>query len=304
MPGAGLMLPAGDARRRPRHHVHAADHLPRAAVGRRRAGRLFVGMLVLIGPWPSILIIVEPYRMSRLTGFLNQPGSQLTVELRRASRASTRFGSGGWFGVGLGASGGRSGASCPNPTTDFIFAIIGEELGLVGTLCVLGLYGGLAYRRAADRPPGRRTRSCGSPRPASRPGSSCRRSVNIGAVIGVLPITGVPLPLVSDGLSPCWSTLVGAGHAASRSPSGAGGAARLWPLVAPAGRSRSKLARPVEAGLDQIRGAAGIADKLAGQDRRRPSMRVLSWPAAGPPDTSNQRSPWPTRCAGSIPAPR
>ncbi len=60
--------------------------------------------------------------------------------------------------------------------------------------------------------------------------------VNIGAVIGVLPITGVPLPLVSAGLSSLLSTLVGAGHADVVRQARARCAGRLWPHAAPAGR--------------------------------------------------------------------
>ena len=65
------------------------------------------------------------------------PGARCRAELRAV-------GSGGLFGVGLGASRQKWGY-VPNDTTDFIFAILGEELGLVGTLCVALLYGGLAF---------------------------------------------------------------------------------------------------------------------------------------------------------------
>jgi cell division protein FtsW len=105
-------------------------------------GRLFIGMLALMGFVMIILIIVAPYRLERITGFLN-PRAQ-TGAAYQPTEGKYALGSGGWFGVGLGASRAKWGW-VPNSTTDFIFAIIGEELGLVGTLCVTMLYGGLAY---------------------------------------------------------------------------------------------------------------------------------------------------------------
>src|ERR1700728_5244381 len=115
-------------------------------------------------------------------------------------------GSGGVFGVGLGASTGKWGW-VPESTDDFIFAIIGEELGLVGTLCVTFLYGGLAFAglRIARRVPDVFSRLAAT---AITAWIVVQAAVNIGAVIGVLPITGVPLPLVSAGLSSLLSTPV------------------------------------------------------------------------------------------------
>jgi cell division protein FtsW len=118
-------------------------------------------------------------------------------------------GSGGWFGVGLGA-GKLKWGWVPNAPTDFIFAIIGEELGLVGTLCVTFLYGGLAYAgmRIARRVPDTFMRLAAA---AATAWIVVQALVNIGAVIGLLPITGVPLPLVSAGLSSLLVTLVALG---------------------------------------------------------------------------------------------
>jgi cell division protein FtsW len=98
----------------------------------------------------------------------------------------------------------------PEDTTDFIFAIIGEELGLVGSLCVTALYGGLAYAGLTV------ARRC--PDMFSRLMSAVitvwivlQAVINIGAVIGVIPITGVPLPLVSYGSSSLLVTMVALG---------------------------------------------------------------------------------------------
>ena len=111
--------------------------------------------------------------------------------------------------MGLGAGGGKWGW-VPESTSDFIFAIIGEELGLVGTLCVTFLYGGLAFAglRIARRVPDVFSRLAAT---AITAWIVVQAAVNIGAVIGVLPITGVPLPLVSAGLSSLLVTLIALG---------------------------------------------------------------------------------------------
>jgi cell division protein FtsW len=111
--------------------------------------------------------------------------------------------------VGLGASREKWGY-VPESTSDFIFAIIGEELGLVGTLCVTAMYGGLAFAglRIARRVPDMFARLAAAGITAW---IVVQAVVNIAAVIGMLPITGVPLPLVSAGLSSLLSTLVALG---------------------------------------------------------------------------------------------
>ena len=118
--------------------------------------------------------------------------------MQQPSRASGRSGPAACSASGLGASRQKWGW-VPNDTTDFIFAILGEELGLVGTLCVVAALRRPGVRRAADRPPG-----AGHLRPPRARLSATawivgQALVNIGAVLGLLPITGVPLPLVSSG---------------------------------------------------------------------------------------------------------
>jgi cell division protein FtsW len=148
--------------------------------------RLFIGMLGLMGFALLVLTIVASYRVARIMSFLHPQAKALTNGWQTL-QGTYAVGSGGWFGVGLGA-GKLKWGWVPNVTTDFIFAIIGEELGLVGTLCVTFLYGGLAYAWIV-----------------------VQALVNIGAVIGTLPITGVPLPLVSAGLSSLLVTMVALG---------------------------------------------------------------------------------------------
>jgi cell division protein FtsW len=171
-------------------------------------GRLFVGMAGVTGVLVAILIVVEPYRLQRLTGFLDQSGNQLDVNYQ-GIEGLYAIASGGWFGTGLG-EGRAKWNYLPNPETDFIFAIIGEELGLIGTLVVLGLFGLLAYaglriaRRVKD--PFMQLAAAGA-----TAWLAVQAIVNIGAVIGVLPITGIPLPLVSYGGSALIPTLIALG---------------------------------------------------------------------------------------------
>ena len=171
-------------------------------------GRLFIGMLGLMGFAMIILVIVASYRLDRITGFLHPQANSLTVGWQTLE-GKTAVGSGGWFGVGLGA-GKMKWGWVPESTTDFIFAVIGEELGLVGTLCVTLLYGGLAYAgiRIARRVPDTFMRLAAA---AATAWIVVQALVNIAAVIGLLPITGVPLPLVSEGLSSLMVTLVALG---------------------------------------------------------------------------------------------
>jgi cell division protein FtsW len=171
-------------------------------------GRVFGGMLILMALAMVLMIVSAKYRLGRLVGFLDQ-GSSATGANWQATQGKYALGSGGIFGVGLGASGQKWGY-VPESTSDFIFAIIGEELGLVGTLCVTALYGGLAFAglRIARRVPDMFARLAATGITAW---IVVQAVVNIGAVLGVLPITGVPLPLVSAGLSSLLSTLFALG---------------------------------------------------------------------------------------------
>jgi len=170
--------------------------------------RLMLALLALIGLMLLMLIVVQPYRMERLLGFWH-PGGSPTGPQQQSIQGKWAVGSGGWFGVGLGASREKWGW-VPDSTTDFIFAILGEELGLVGTLCVTFLYGGLAYGglRIARRVDDTFMRLAAG---AATAWIVVQALVNICAVIDLLPITGVPLPLVSEGLSSLLVTMVALG---------------------------------------------------------------------------------------------
>jgi cell division protein FtsW len=196
--------------------------------------RLYAGILGLIGLVLLILVVVAKYRFQRLTAFLGPQGSPTGPNMQ-SIQGKWALGSGGWFGVGLGASRQKWGW-VPDDTTDFIFAIIGEELGLVGTLCVALLYGGLAFAgmRIARRVEDTFVRLAAAGATVWIVGQAI---VNIAAVVRLLPITGVPLPLVSSGLSSLVVTMIALGMLmsfAKREP----GAAQALAEAGPRGARR------------------------------------------------------------------
>jgi len=142
------------------------------------------------------LALTEGYRRARLFSFLNPFRDPLNAGYQSV-QSLIALGSGGFFGVGLGASR-QKWLYVPNAHTDFIFAILGEELGLIGTLAVIALFVGFAYAgiRIARRAPDPFGRLVASGITVWIVGQAI---VNMGAVTGLLPITGVPLPLVSFG---------------------------------------------------------------------------------------------------------
>lgn len=156
----------------------------------------------------AVLAVVAPYRLARVTGWLDPEADPLGggFQLLQSRYA---LGSGGVFGVGLGSSRAKWNF-VPNPETDFIFAIIGEELGLVGAAVVLALFGALLYLglRVAYAAPLGFGRTVAFATTAWLVGQAL---INVGAVTGLLPITGVTLPLVSVGGSSLVSTLVALG---------------------------------------------------------------------------------------------
>jgi cell division protein FtsW len=186
--------------------------------------RLFATLSAAVVGLAAIMIVVEPYRMRRLTGFLN-PWADAQHTGFQGVQGIYAIASGGWWGLGLGASR-QKWSYLPNQYTDYIFAIIGEELGLVGTLSVLTLFGMLGYagiriaRRARD--PFVRLVAAGV-----TGWLLAQALVNIGAVVGLLPITGIPLPLVSYGGSSLVPTLFAIGMLASFARQEPGAAAAL-----------------------------------------------------------------------------
>jgi cell division protein FtsW len=156
----------------------------------------------------TFLAIVEPYRRARLMSFID-PFDHYKEGGYQVAQSLIALGSGGWTGVGLGA-GRAKWMFLPNAHTDFIFAIIGEELGLVGCALVLVLFGALAVLgvRTTLRAPDR----FGSLLAAGITGWIVGQAIiNVGAVTGALPVTGVPLPFVSFGGSALLFTMCATG---------------------------------------------------------------------------------------------
>lgn len=150
----------------------------------------------------------ESYRRARLTAFLN-PWNDPQNTGYQTIQSLVALASGGWFGLGLGQSRAKWGF-LPYAYTDFIFAIIAEELGFFGALLVVVLFVALAFLgvRASlqAQDPFGRLLAIGI-----TTWLSVQAFVNIGAVIGVLPITGVPLPFISFGGSSLLATMAASG---------------------------------------------------------------------------------------------
>jgi cell division protein FtsW len=155
-----------------------------------------------------VATLAAPYRMQRFTSWLDPDADRLGFGWQ-VSQGQYALGTGGFWGVGLGASREKWG-SLPEAHTDFIFPVIGEELGLVGTLSVLMLFGVLAF--AVFRL-SRNTRDPFVRLAAAGVGSwiVVQAVINIGGVLGLLPVTGVTLPLVSYGGSSLIWTLAAIG---------------------------------------------------------------------------------------------
>jgi cell division protein FtsW len=156
----------------------------------------------------TVLAVAEPYRRARLLTFLH-PFADKTNEGYQIAQSLIAIGSGGWTGVGLGA--GRAKWNfLPNAHTDFIFAVIGEELGLIGCLLVLALF--VAFITLGVRTALRAPDRFGALLAAGiTMGIAGQAAINIGAVVGLLPITGIPLPFVSFGGTALVTTMFAAG---------------------------------------------------------------------------------------------
>ena len=155
-----------------------------------------VGTVGLSAGAIGLLIRLEPYRFSRMSAFLNPWADSLNTGFQSV-QSVLALGSGGLFGVGLGNSIQKY-QWLPEAHTDFIFAIIGEEVGLIGTLFVLTLFCLLAYRgyRAALRAPDTFGLLLAT---GITTWLIFQAFVNMAAVTLTLPTTGIPLPFVSFG---------------------------------------------------------------------------------------------------------
>jgi cell division protein FtsW len=143
-----------------------------------------------------LLVIVEPYRMSRITSFLDRNNDAFgdSYHIRQALIA---LGSGGWLGVGIGQSRQKY-SYLPEVQTDSIFAILGEELGFLGALTLVGVFLYLLWRgmSIARRAPDSFGKLLAG-------GIICligiQLFVNLFAIAALIPLTGIPLPFISNG---------------------------------------------------------------------------------------------------------
>ena len=163
----------------------------------------FIGVFSVLA-----LIAVEPYRLQRLVTFLD-PWKDQQGSGYQATQSLISIASGRVFGVGLGNSVQKFGF-LPEQGTDMITGIIGEELGLIGLLVLLALYAALAWMcfRIALNCKDLFGKLLATGITAIIVGQAC---INVGAALGLLPLTGVPLPLVSLGGTSMLVVLAGLG---------------------------------------------------------------------------------------------
>ena len=178
---------------------------------------------LVIGGLALLMTIVEPYRMARLTGFLN-PGASAEGAGFQAAQAKIALGSGGIFGVGIG-NGVQKAFYLPEAHTDMISAVIGEELGLVGIAGVVGLFGmfGYAGLKVAQKAKDNYSKLLVAGLTSL---ILVQATINLFAVMGLAPLTGVPLPFVSYGNSSLMATLFAVGLILNVARGGSAGAAR------------------------------------------------------------------------------
>lgn len=159
-------------------------------------------------PLVGLAVWVAPYRLQRITTFLD-PWADPRGGGFQIIQSFLALGSGGLLGRGLGESRQKL-FYLPEPHTDFIFAVIGEELGFLGAALVIGLFGVLVWRgvRIGLRAPDPFGAYLALGLTALL---ACQTLVNLGVVTGVLPTKGLPLPFISFGGSSLLMAMVSAG---------------------------------------------------------------------------------------------
>ena len=170
--------------------------------------RLFVGSMVTVGVLALYLATTSAERLQRLTNFAD-PFKDYQGAGWQPAHGLFAMSTGGLLGKGIGASQQKWG-TLPEAHTDFIFAVLGEELGLVGTLLVLALFLTLAYAgiRIAVRTKDPFVRYMAA---GITIWITAQMMVNVGMVLALLPVIGLPLPLVSYGGSALLPSLVALG---------------------------------------------------------------------------------------------
>jgi cell division protein FtsW len=260
--------------------------------------RRHIGVVVLVVAGAvSLMIAVAPYRLARVTGFID-PCSDASDSGYQACHGLYALATGGFWGVGLGNSAMKWNL-LPHAESDYIFAIIGEELGFLGCLVVVSLYAilGWAGFRIARRSTDRFIQLASISITVWLIGQA---TMNMGYVVGLLPVTGVQLPLISAGGTSLVLTLFIVGLLArfARSEPAAiahqrshpRGRLSRWLLPVPAAaveplptrrRRNSRSTDPRAAGRPDRRAGRTVArvpDDRARSDRRRP-LDAEQWPA-------------------------
>ncbi len=156
--------------------------------------RYLAGLGLLAAVAVTLLVLAQPYQQARLMSFLHPWSSKSTAGFQ-AVQGQIALGSGGVLGVGLGRSVQKI-FYLPEAQTDFILAVIGEELGVLGICGVVCLYGMIAYAglRTARRASGRYAKLLATGLTSL---ILCQGILNIFVVLGLAPLTGVPLPFIS-----------------------------------------------------------------------------------------------------------
>jgi len=222
--------------------------------------RWFAAMFAVGAPTVALLIWKAGYRLERITGFID-PWSDPADSGYQIIQSLYAFGSGGLFGVGLGLSRQKF-FYLPAAHNDFIFAIIGEEAGLIGTLCVVAAFVAFAYAGM------RIAIECKDPFGRLMAGGLTSMIViqalmNMAAVTRLMPITGIPLPFVSAGGSSMILTLSSVGLILAVSRQNGGARVRLVRETKPRGAARASTGE---------RGRNGRA-RLSGTDSGRSASR-------------------------------
>jgi cell division protein FtsW len=233
--------------------------------------RYFAGVLLAVGGAVTMLAVMEPYRLKRLFTFVH-PFQEHKGAGYQTVEGLYALASGGVFGVGLG-NGTSKYEWVPNANTDYVFSVIGEELGLLGCSAVLALFALFAYTGL------RITRRNADPFVRLAAGGAtvwiCGQAViNIGYVTALLPVTGIPLPFISAGGTSLLATFLVFGMLVSfarHEPAAVAVAQR-----AAAGGSRSRIERWLRVPVPK----AYAAPKR--RPRAKPSPRAKPAPKAKP----------------------
>lgn len=170
--------------------------------------RYFLGLIPIGLTAAFVLVATAPYRMKRFTTFLN-PFSDILAAGYHINQVLIALGSGGLFGLGLGQSRQKY-AYLPEATTDSIFAIMAEEIGFLGASCMtiaflLLIWRGISIASRARDSAGRLLAG------GITTWIGVQAFVNIGAMVALIPLTGVPLPFISYGGSALVTVLLGVG---------------------------------------------------------------------------------------------